>query len=140
MAQDSAHDRFPAADRTAPLAGAVDRRRFLRLLAVTGAAAYVAPTVVKAEGAVDISDCQGSFVSIENEIPVVPGGLTGQDIQDLCDKGWERMSSNQQVTNWPVTFGTGKPGETIIKCGTIPAGTEFMGKQQEAILVACGNP
>ena len=74
--------------------------------------------------------------------PVVPGGLTETEIQDLIAQGWKDGRLVRSQDNCLMMFKNMMNGQLEWRCGTIPAGTRILKNPTEDIGVAaaCGNP
>ncbi|HDR8937055.1 hypothetical protein LGM38_17735 [Burkholderia vietnamiensis] len=74
--------------------------------------------------------------------PVVPGGLTSQQIADLKSAGWKPEITRYDVVDAYMTFSDPKmPGGVTLRRVSVPAGTEYLYNAEEgtAIVIACGN-
>jgi hypothetical protein len=77
------------------------------------------------------------FAKMEEEVPIQSGGLTEDVIRGYLERGWVRRRTVVSLPDWPVTFGTHEPGRTVVKRGTLPAGTDLLVNEvtHEALVV-----
>lgn len=74
--------------------------------------------------------------------PVVPGGLTETEIQDLIAQGWVDGRMIRSQDNCLMMFKSMMNGQPEWRCGTIPQGTRILKNPAGDIgtAAACGNP
>lgn len=72
------------------------------------------------------TDKKHRFTDMKDETPVIEGGLSTWEVDRLIQDGWELNEASEDIPEWPVGFGTDRPGEIEIKWGPIPKGTEFL--------------
>lgn len=75
--------------------------------------------------------------------PLVPGGLTKKQQEELRRKGWGEETTRYDVRNVGIGFSSPDlPGGVIFKLVDVPAGTRYMYNPEDgtAIIMDCGNP
>ncbi len=82
------------------------------------------------------------FENLWNEAPMIEGGLTAIQQEDLRGRGFERRTIIGDRHDHPVSFKSDLPGGVVIKYGTVPDGTVAWENDDLgiSILERCGNP
>lgn len=72
------------------------------------------------------ADKEQRFLNIDDEIPVIAGGLTSAEISRFAQSNWILEETKRDVIEWPVGFGSESPGEIVVKWGPLPRGTQIL--------------
>ena len=72
------------------------------------------------------ADKKQRFSNINDEIPVVRGGLSAEEIERMVQADWVLEETKEDIPVWPVGFGSEVAGEIVVKWGPIPRGTQIL--------------
>ena len=72
------------------------------------------------------ADKNQRFLNIDDETPVIDGGLSSKEIARFLQSDWVLERTKKDIIEWPVGFGTEVPGEIVVKWGPIPRGTQIL--------------